>query len=115
MEILNVVASDTWLQSLFGCLGSLLLVGTGLAILCCSVAIEDTKQKVITLVILSAACIASIVMLCVYSDSNAKHPIYKYEVIFHDETQMNEILDDYRIIEQRGDIYVITPRNVPLL
>ena len=108
MEILNVVASDTWLQSLLVILGSLLLVGTGLAILCCSVATENTKTKVITLVILSVVCIASIVMLCVYFNSTAKHPVYEYEVIFHDETQMNEILDDYRIIEQRGDIYVIT-------
>lgn len=115
MEILNVIVSETWLQSLLGILGALILVGAGFAILCCSVAIENAKQKVITLVTLSAVFIIGIVMLCVYSDSTTKHPVYNYEVILNDETQVNEILDDYRIIEQRGDIYVITPRDAPLL
>lgn len=34
----------------------------------------------------------------------------QYEVIFLDDTKVNDVLEKYRIIEQRGNIYVIEER-----
>ena len=57
-------------------------------------------------VIISAASLL-VFVICGILDGITKTGEYQYECIIDDSVPYNEVVDNYKIIEQRGDIWVL--------
>lgn len=114
MHILQISIYGSWLQHaliIIGILGFLLF-------LCISVIlfITDTnKQHVKKAVICVIASILFLITIFLGAISMTIHPYYTYKVLIDENTQLNSIIKNYRIISQKDNQLTICDKDQPIL
>ena len=102
VTVLNVIESNIGGQRFVGCIVVMVVI----ALICATIGVIKEKEwlRAIIGVIMSivGACMA-IVLIC-------SPTITQYEVMLSDNVNMTEFTERYRIVSQRGKIFIIEDR-----
>ena len=106
IEILNkteIMAAPTWYAILF-----VVLIVVGIASIIIAVGSHETKVGL-------GAAITFIITLCTFLVLIAVNPEeatgrYKYEVTIDENVSFKDLYAQYNVVEQRGDIWVLTDK-----
>lgn len=72
---------------------------------------DESIEHDILFAILSLACIVgAVILLSIGLFKEIPTGKYKYEVTISDEVNFNEFSDKYKILKQRGEIYIVKER-----
>lgn len=109
MTILNTVQAIGDIKEDFAVTGLLLLVGM-IAFFVIAVCVSDRSlSTAITSFIIAIVCLASAVYIMA---ADSSHETYqKYECTINDDCTVNELLEKYDIVAQRGEIYVLRDKK----
>lgn len=108
MKILNVIETQTGLQIMLICIGILGIVISGFWVLCVFMEHCEWLMKFLSISCLIFSCI--FIAWGLYSSET--HPLIRYEVIIDD---IDAVIDKCDIISQRGEIFIVEPKDQPRL
>lgn len=111
MTILNVIELTTS-HPIIKVLAAVFLIGAGLSFLGILITPIDKTGLGITYGVALALSVVGCIVVGVLDD-NFTTPTGKvrYEVTVNDDTSFVEIIENYNIIEQRGEIFVLEEKN----